>query len=84
MKIKWISANTNGDFYIGHIVRVTRGIHSKEGPRQVDEVMIVGIPKAKMQDFCVKHGIVVEYDPKKNKVIRWYEKGGNNNGKEGN
>ncbi len=40
MRIKFISANSNGDFYVGHICKVTRGIsggnkEKKEGKKTI-------------------------------------------------
>ena len=64
MKIQWISANENGDFYVGYKVNVTRGIRGKTKGK-VDEVLIVGVPKAKFNDFCIKEGIVVSVKDKK-------------------
>lgn len=69
MKVQWISANENGDFYVGYKVKVTRGIRGKT-KGNVDEVLIVGVPKAKFNNFCIKEGIVASVtDTKTGKMI---------------
>lgn len=72
MNIKFVSINANGDFYVGYITKVLRGIRGKTR-KIVDEVLIIGIPKAKMNEFCIQYGIVVEYNTKTG-VVKWYEK----------
>lgn len=75
MNIKFVSTNTNGDFYVGYLKKVLRGIRGKKNEKQyVDEVLIVGIPKSKMQEFCIKHNLVVEVSSITGKVLRWYER----------
>lgn len=56
MNIKWISKNNNGDYYIGYTVSVTRGIRGKTKGK-VDELLIIGLPKAELEGFCNKHNI---------------------------
>ena len=72
MRIKFISANSNGDFYVGHICKVTRGISGGNKEKKiVEEVLIVGIPKARMHEWCLKHNVKVWYNPEQNRVIDW-------------
>ena len=56
MKIKWISKNDNGDFYVGYTVSVQRGIRGKTKGK-VDELLIIGIPKNQFKEFCNKHAL---------------------------
>lgn len=75
MNIKFVSTNTNGDFYVGYIEKVLRGIRGiKNEKKYVDEVLIVGIPKSKMHEFCIKHNLVVEVSSTTGRVLRWYER----------
>ena len=73
MDIKFISLNANGDFYVGYVGKVLRGIRGKNR-KIVDEVLIVGIPREKMNDFCIQHNLVVEVSLITGKVLRWYER----------
>ena len=73
MEIKFISLNANGDFYVGYVTKVLRGIKGKTR-KLVDEVLIVGIPQAKMNEFCIQHNLVVEVSLITGKVLRWYER----------
>lgn len=59
MNIEFVSKNKNGDFYIGYRVPVQRGIRGKTRGK-VDELIIVGVPKADMPKFCEEHGIRIE------------------------
>lgn len=75
MNIKFVSTNSNGDFYVGYLEKVLRGIRGKKNEKKyVDEVLIVGIPKSKMQEFCIEHNLVVEVSGITGKVLRWYER----------
>ena len=57
--IAFISKNKNGDYYFGFKVKVQRGIKGKTKSK-VDELIIVGMPKEKVADFCKKEGIKIE------------------------
>ena len=57
--IAFISKNKNGDYYFGFKVKVQRGIKGKTKSK-VDELIIVGMPKEKVADFCKKEGIRLE------------------------
>lgn len=59
MKIKFISKNKNGDFYVGYIIPVQRGIKGKTRSK-VNELIIVGVPKAEMPKFCRDHNIKIK------------------------
>lgn len=75
MNIKFVSTNTNGDFYVGYVEKVLRGIRgNKNEKKYVDEVLVVEIPESKMNDFCIEHNLVVEVSGITGKVLRWYEK----------
>lgn len=75
MNIKFVSTNTNGDFYVGYVEKVLRGIRgNKNEKKYVDEVLVVEIPESKMHDFCIEHNLVVEVSGITGKVLRWYEK----------
>lgn len=60
MKLEFISKNKDGNYYIGYRVPVKRGIRGKEDT--VDELVIIGMPKDRMEAFCQKHGIEVIND----------------------
>lgn len=55
-RVKWISKNQYGDYYVCYEVLVQRGIRGKD-KGQVIEVLIVGVPKDKFKEFCQKHDI---------------------------
>ena len=56
MEIVFISQNQDGNYYVGYRVPVQRGIKGKTRSK-VNELLIMGIPKSKMPDFCKKHNI---------------------------
>ena len=58
-KPEFISKNKDGNYYIGFRVPVKRGIKGKT-KAVVDELIIIGIHKDKMKDFCKEHGIKEE------------------------
>ena len=60
LKIISISQNDNGDWYVIYkIPNVARGLHGKS-KGHVDEVLILGIPKAKFPAWCEQNGITVK------------------------
>lgn len=58
-EIAFISQNQDGNWYIGYKVKVQRGIKGKTKSK-VDELLIVGIPESKFDDFCKREGLHVE------------------------
>ena len=58
-RIQFISKNKNGDYYVGFLVPVQRGIKGKNKGK-VDELLIVGVPKNKFPSWCKEHGIEVK------------------------
>ena len=57
--VLFISQNKNGDFYVGIKVVNNRGINPK-AKRKADELLIIGVPKAKISEFCAAHNIKLE------------------------
>ena len=75
MEIRFVSTNSNGDFYVGYVEKVLRGIRgNKNEKKYVDEVLVVEIPESKMHDFCIEHNLEVEVSGITGKVLRWYER----------
>lgn len=58
-ELAFISKNKDGNYYFGFKVKVQRGIRGKTKSK-VDELIIVGMPKEKVADFCKKEGIRLE------------------------
>lgn len=59
MKIIQISRNENGDWYVVYqLPGVQRGIKGKTKSK-VDEVLIIGVPKAKFNAWCKKNNLIV-------------------------
>lgn len=58
-EIAFISQNQDGNWYIGYKVKVQRGIKGKTKSK-VDELLIVGIPESKFDEFCKREGLRVE------------------------
>ena len=56
--IEFISRNKDGNWYVGYRVKVQRGIKGKTKSK-VDEVLIVGIPNSKFDEWCKKHNVRV-------------------------
>lgn len=59
MKLKFISKNKDGNYYVGFIVPVQRGIKGKTKSK-VDEVMIIGIHRDYFPKWAKEHGIKEE------------------------
>lgn len=58
VKITQISLGPTGA-YITHLVpKVVRGMHGKS-KGHVDEVLIVGVPNSRLQDWCVQNNIYI-------------------------
>ena len=53
-----VSLTNSGAYFIYSVPNVKRGIRGKTRGR-ADEVIIHGIPKNKLQDFCVKNEIQI-------------------------
>ena len=56
MRIKFITRNKNGDYYVGYTIPVKRGIKGKD-KAIVDELLIMGVPKSKWPEFAKIHHI---------------------------
>lgn len=55
MKVRFMSTNENGDFYVGYLMEnVARGLHGKT-KGHVDELLIIGIPRKRFKDWLKKH-----------------------------
>lgn len=59
MEIAFINKNKNGDYYVGYKIKAKREIKGKKGST-ADELIIVGIPKDKIKDFCKKQHIEIK------------------------
>lgn len=60
--LAFISENKDGNFYVGYKVIAPRSINAKAN-RKAEELLIVGIPKAKFPKYCLEHDIeIVEVD----------------------
>lgn len=59
MKLEAISRNKNGDYYFIYKIPVKRGIRGKN-KAIVDELIIVGMNKDRVREYCEKQGIDIE------------------------
>ena len=55
MELQFISKNKDGNYYAVYRTDVKRGIHGKD--THASELIIIGIPKTKIKDFCASHNI---------------------------
>lgn len=62
-----VNFNKNGDAYFIFEVKASRAINPK-AKRKADELLIVGVPKKHINDYCKELGIVIA-DVKTNKPI---------------
>lgn len=56
MDILFIAENKDGNYYITFGIPAKRSINPK-ADRKAQEIIILGVPKEKMSDFCAKIGI---------------------------
>ena len=56
MKLKFISKNKDGNYYVGYTIPVKRGM----GHQKVEELILIGMNKEKFGDFCKKHNIIIK------------------------
>ena len=56
MKIKFISKNKDGNYYIGYTIPVQRGM----GHQKVEELIIIGMHKDEFPRFCKEHNIIIK------------------------
>ena len=57
-KLIQVSLTESGAYFIYELPKVVRGIRGKNRER-VDEVLIHGVPKSKLQEFCIKNEIQI-------------------------
>lgn len=56
MDVLFISQNKDGNYYIGFGIPAKRNINPK-ADRKAQEVIILGVPKEKMTQFCADNDI---------------------------
>lgn len=59
MIIRQISQNKNGDYYVIYELTANRSI-CPSANRKANEVLIIGVPKAKWPEFTKKHHLMEE------------------------
>ena len=60
-KLIQVSTNKDGNYYFVYRVPVQRGIKGKTKSK-VDEVLIVGVNKKYVKQYCKKEGIILKED----------------------